>query len=59
MYEVDKTRTHDDSPSHDEEYNAEIRVGIFVEFDKKYKGTCTAEVSRFEEYYTKVDIWFI
>ena len=42
VYEVDKTRAHDDSPSHDEkytekevrftEYNAEIRVGIIVEF---------------------------
>ena len=42
MYEVDKTRTHDDSPSHDEKYTEESSgsrsttprfvVGIFVEF---------------------------
>ena len=25
----------------------------------RYEGTCTAEVNRFEEYYTKVDIRFI
>ena len=24
----------------------------------EYEGTCTAEVNRFEEYYTKVDIRF-
>ncbi len=46
VYEVDKTRAHDDRPSHKEkyrgthteevlrfkEYNAEFVVGIFVEF---------------------------
>ncbi len=25
----------------------------------EYEGTCTAEVNKFEEYYTKVDIRFI
>ena len=38
MYEVDKTRTHDDSPSHDE----------------KYRGTHSEEELRFKEYYAEI-----
>ena len=38
MYKVDKTRTHDDNPSHDE----------------KYRGTYTEEELRFEEYYAEI-----
>ena len=50
VYEVDETRTHDDSPSHKEkyrgthteevlrskEYNAEFVVGIVVEFEHMF-----------------------
>ena len=38
MYEEDKTRTHDNNPSHDE----------------KYGGTYTKEELRFEEYYAEI-----
>ncbi len=38
MYEVDKMRTHDDSPSHDEEY----------------RGIHSEEELRFKEYYAVI-----